>query len=54
MLQSLNGPARTRLPRFLKIWCSTLLLVWEVTTAPVHAAEEYLLTPGDVIRISVF
>jgi polysaccharide export outer membrane protein len=25
-----------------------------VTTAPVHAAEEYLLTPGDVIRISVF
>jgi polysaccharide export outer membrane protein len=33
---------------------SCFLLLWGMGSAPVHALQEYLLGPGDILKISVF
>ena len=41
-------------PRIAALITTLALLMWGLSTAPTFAADEYLLTPGDMLKISVF
>src|SRR5258708_2883428 len=49
-----NLQNRKRPRRWLTLWALSWLCILALAAAPVRALSEYLLSPGDILKISVF